>query len=133
MLNKLFGKKKDKAASETKNKINVEWIPLTSVGQLKEVTVASKEGYAGIFKHSTRCSISRSVAKRFEQNYPADLTNLKMYYLDLLNYREISNEITAQFQVMHQSPQFILIKNGKAILNASHYDIAQIDLPNIIK
>ena len=51
-----------------------------------------------------------------------------MYYLDLLNYRDISNEIGYEFQVMHQSPQFLLIHNKVAVLHASHYDITQINL-----
>jgi bacillithiol system protein YtxJ len=53
---------------------------------------------------------------------------LKVYYLDLLNYRDISNEIGVMFQVMHQSPQLIIVKNGVAVYNASHSDITEIQL-----
>jgi bacillithiol system protein YtxJ len=56
------------------------------------------------------------------------MSRLKLYYLDLLNYRDISDEIGAQFQVMHQSPQLLIIKNEIAVAHASHYDIMSIDL-----
>jgi bacillithiol system protein YtxJ len=48
------------------------------------------------------------------------------YFLDLLEYRPISNEIASRFQVVHQSPQLILIKDGNAIYDVSHSDI-QVD------
>jgi bacillithiol system protein YtxJ len=50
------------------------------------------------------------------------------YYLDLLEFRPISNEIAGRFGVMHQSPQIILIKNGNAVYTASHSDIQVVDL-----
>ncbi|TNF08335.1 MAG: DUF2847 family protein, partial [Bacillota bacterium] len=46
-----------------------------------------------------------------------------LYFLDLLNHRDVSNEIANRFQVVHQSPQLILIKNGVAVYNASHSEI----------
>ena len=49
-----------------------------------------------------------------------DLKNLKVYYLDLLNHREISSEIAAKFQVFHESPQFIVIRNGVVVHHSSH-------------
>jgi bacillithiol system protein YtxJ len=50
------------------------------------------------------------------------------YFLDLLNHRDISNEIASKFEVVHQSPQLLLIKNGKSIYNTSHENIDAIVL-----
>jgi len=85
-----------------------------------------------VFKHSTRCSISRGVVKQFENSFDEDLSTLKIYYLDLLSFREISNEVGYQFQVLHQSPQLLVIKNEVAVTHASHYDIMSIDLKQYI-
>ena len=81
-----------------------------------------------IFKHSTRCSISRYVLSDFIAHYTFSSDELESHYLDLLNYREISNQIADQLEVAHQSPQILLIKNGKAVVYASHEGITELQL-----
>ena len=81
-----------------------------------------------IFKHSTRCSISRYVLSDFIAHYTFSSDELESHYLDLLNYREISNQIADQLEVTHQSPQILLIKNGKAVVHASHECITDLQL-----
>jgi bacillithiol system protein YtxJ len=81
-----------------------------------------------IFKHSTRCSISRYVLSDFIAHYTFSSDELESHYLDLLNYREISNQIANQLEVIHQSPQILLIKNGKAVVYASHEGITELQL-----
>lgn len=114
----MFFKKKE----HTKN---VEWIPLNSSQQLDDIIAESSSHPVLIFKHSTRCSISSTALNRFEQSWISDDNNsIAPYYLDLLNHRDISNSIERVFGVMHQSPQAIVIRNGKAIHNSSHFDIS---------
>ena len=81
-----------------------------------------------IFKHSTRCSISRYVLSDFIAHFTFSNDELEAHYLDLLSYREISNQIAEQLEVIHQSPQILLIKNGKAVVYASHEGINKIQL-----
>lgn len=121
----LFGNSGEEHQS---SKIN--WIPLTDLDQLNEISVASNEKPMVIFKHSTRCSISRMALKQFENEYDLTDDEVTIYFLDLLSFRDISNAITTRFQVQHQSPQLILIKNEKAIYNASHSDIDAQTLKN---
>lgn len=111
-------------SSENQNKSNgtVNWIPLTDLSQLDEIVTLSNEKPVVIFKHSTRCSVSRFALKQFESEY--DLTDrVDAYFLDLLEYRVISNEIASRFGVYHQSPQLLLIKEGKSVYDVSHSDI----------
>lgn len=118
LFNSLFGSSEEKNESVSK----VNWIPLQLMGQLDELTALSNEKPVFIFKHSTRCSISRFALKQFENEF--DLHDaVDAYFLDLITYREISNEIASRFGVQHQSPQLILIKGGKAIYDVSHSDI----------
>ena len=132
MFKSLFGKKdNNQPKKEIEKTSNINWIPLTSVEQIADVKEASKSGNAAVFKHSTRCIISRTVLQNFEGDYPSDV-DLKLYFIDLLNYREVSNAIAEEFGVIHQSPQFILIKNEKAVLNASHHGINEINLKESI-
>ena len=85
-----------------------------------------------IFKHSTRCSISRYVLADFTAHFTYSSNELVVHYLDLLNYRELSNEIAYRFDIVHQSPQILVIKNGKAVADASHEGISELRLSNYI-
>ena len=117
LFKSLFG---DSNEETTNSKL--DWKPLTDIGQLDEIVDLSNEKPVAVFKHSTRCSISRLALKQFENEFNLQ-DKIDIYFLDLLSYREISNEIANRFNVMHQSPQILLIKNGKAIYNDSHSDI----------
>lgn len=123
LFNSLFGSSEEK--KETTGKIN--WIPLQFVGQLDEIAAISSQKPAVIFKHSTRCSISRFALKQFEKEFTLE-DSVDAYFLDLLEYRDISNEIASRFGVYHQSPQLLLIKNGQSIYDASHDAIDAGDL-----
>lgn len=111
--------------SLTPKKDTMNWITLDNVAQLDEIVEKSNEKPQLIFKHSTRCSVS-TFAKRILTSEYTDAVDEKMdiYYLDLIAFRDVSNAIEDKFSVMHQSPQVILIKNGKAVYNASHSDIS---------
>jgi bacillithiol system protein YtxJ len=113
-LTNLFG-------SSEKDKVSkVRWSILVDLGQLNEIIELSNQKLVLIFKHSTRCSISRFALKNFENEYDFSEEKLQPYLLDLMEYRAISNEITNRFDVMHQSPQILLIKEGKCVYDDSH-------------
>ena len=121
---KLFRRfNRENARTEPKKKQQLSWIPLTSLDQLLQIKEQSKTIPVIIFKHSTRCVISRMVLREFESSFAEHQLSVSLYILDLLTYREISNKIVSEFQVFHQSPQLIIIKNGEAIYHASHNDI----------
>jgi bacillithiol system protein YtxJ len=126
LFKNLFG-----SEDEQKNTSNVTWNQLTDLGELNEIITISEEKPVVIFKHSTRCSISRMALKQFENQYDAQ-ENVVPYFLDLLKHRDISNEIAIQFNVQHQSPQILVIKDGKSVYNASHSDIDADDLKRFL-
>lgn len=115
-LNNIFG------GNSEPEKSNVDWIALTSLVQLNEITALSNQAPVLIFKHSTRCGISRMVLKRFESKYNLE-DKVTPYFLDLLAYRDISDAIAEKFKVLHQSPQLLVIKDGKSVYDVSHGDI----------
>ena len=117
-LNSIFGNS-DNSESQ---KSNVNWIPLTNLAQLNDIENMSSVKPIVIFKHSTRCSISRFALKQFEREYDLDET-VDAFFLDLIEHRDVSNEIASKFGVYHESPQLILIKNGKAVYDVSHSEI----------
>lgn len=126
LFKNLFG-----SDDEQKNTSGMAWNQLTDLGELNEIITISEEKPVVIFKHSTRCSISRMALKQFENQYDAQ-ENIVPYFLDLLKHRDISNEIETQFNVQHQSPQILVIKDGKSVYNASHSDIDADDLKRFL-
>ena len=115
VFNGLFGSKEPKEPTP-----KIPWKPLTEVSQLDTIAEDSKTNPVAIYKHSTTCGISRMVLRQIESTYDIAPNQLDIYYLDLKAYREVSNEVAARFQVIHQSPQMIVIKNGTAVYNDSH-------------
>ncbi len=110
---------------------NWYWNYLEDVAELDEIEKTSYQMPVLIFKHSTRCMISRMALKQFENDF--DLNNfIKPYLLDLLQHRDVSNAIAARFGIFHQSPQIILIKDGKAIFDTSHEQINAHDLKSLV-
>ena len=122
LFGSLFG------SNETKEKKELPWIPLTSKEQLVTIRERSKERPQIIFKHSTTCGISRMAIGMFSGSYPFDENSADLYYLDLHSYREVSNEVGIAFQVLHQSPQLLVIKNEDTVFHTSHGAITEVNL-----
>ncbi|TXH24011.1 MAG: bacillithiol system redox-active protein YtxJ [Cyclobacteriaceae bacterium] len=102
----------------------MNWNYLEHPEQLNDIVTESADNTILIFKHSTRCNISRATLDRLERNWKdAEVPNVKPYFLDLLSHRNISNAIAEQFHVEHESPQVLIIRNGKSVYDNSHYGI----------
>ncbi len=107
----------------------MNWIPLKDESQLEDIKTTSAQQPVVIFKHSTRCAISSMVKSRLErQDAPKDIP---FYYLDLISYRAISNHIADTFAVEHESPQVLLIRNGKCVYDESHNGISMDEIVKV--
>lgn len=120
-FDKMFKSERDIAKREI---VNVPWEELTEIDTLDEIIEISKEKPVVILKHSTSCGISRMVLRQFEKEYDLEEGNAKLYFLDLLKHRDISNRIASKFNVPHESPQMIIVKNGKVVYDASHSEVS---------
>jgi bacillithiol system protein YtxJ len=93
----------------------MKWEILSTEQQFLDLL--DNESLFAIFKHSTRCSISSMAKNRVERDWDLDFP---IYYLDLIQYRSISNLIAAKSGIEHQSPQLIVFQNGLPVYDASH-------------
>jgi bacillithiol system protein YtxJ len=111
----------------------MEWNKLSEIEQLEEINKASFDTPVMIFKHSTRCSISSSALNRVERNWNNEQDDIKVkpYFLDLIAYRNVSNEIARKWNIEHQSPQILIIKNGTCIYTETHMGINYEEIINI--
>ena len=100
------------------------WISLESQSQLDQLIEESNDKKVVIFKHSTSCGISGMVKRSFDSAMESSSDDdISFYYLDLLKHRDISNKIASQLDVIHESPQLIVLKDGNVIHDSSHYSI----------
>lgn len=101
----------------------MNWLPLESISQVDEIANQSGQPDSAavlIFKHSTICSISSMALSRLERKWHLTEDKITAYFLDLRKFRDVSNYLEGKFQVKHESPQVLLIKNGECVFNTSH-------------
>ena len=105
----------------------IDWLSFEKEQQLDDIIQLSHNvnvDAVAIFKHSTRCSISSMAKNRLERNWNPTNKNIPFYYLDLLAFRQLSNEVANRFDLMHESPQLLLIQKGELKAHASHSAIS---------
>ncbi|MBL7901410.1 MAG: bacillithiol system redox-active protein YtxJ [Bacteroidia bacterium] len=102
----------------------MNWKRLTGTEQLNQLEEESRVKRVLIFKHSTRCSISDAALGRLQRHWKEENEEqITCYYLDLLKFRELSNHVAEKYGVPHQSPQALLIRDGKCVFSQTHFDI----------
>ena len=117
-FNKIFGSSAEEKSSQK------FWNYIESEEDLKRAIATSAEKKVAIFKHSTKCFISKTVLKNFEKEVENSDKNVDYYFLDLLAHRDLSNKIADDLGVTHQSPQLIVLENGVVVNHASHQSIS---------
>ena len=111
--------------------MSLHWIPLTSEAEVADIITRSSARPQVIFKHSTRCSISVMVKNRLDNS--TDIPEADFHYLDLLNFRSVSNFVAEKFQVHHESPQVLIIRGGECIFDESHNAITIDEIAEILQ
>jgi bacillithiol system protein YtxJ len=110
----------------------MNWKQLNTLNQLEEIVAQSATSPVVIFKHSTSCSISKMALGRLERSWNNDEVASEAYFLDLIANRDISNSIAQKFNVMHESPQLIVVHKGTAVYDESHMGISYSDLKSFL-
>lgn len=101
---------------------------LTAEEQLNAIIEDSYQRPQLIFKDSTSCGISAHAKEKLAEGTDRLIELATCYYLDLLQYRSISNRVAQLLEVTHQSPQVIVLKDGRAVYHVSHHAIQPADL-----
>ena len=99
------------------------WKKITTEEDVIAIIDASEMKPQIIFKDSTTCGISAFAKERLENGNDLLIETADFNYLDLLTYRSVSNYIAKELNVIHQSPQIIVLKDKKVIYKDSHHSI----------
>jgi len=110
--------------------MNKSWKTLNEIAQLEQIQQESNHKKQVIFKHSTTCGISNYAYEKLETNWSFSEEEFDFYYLDLLQFRSISNAVASKWKINHQSPQIIVIDKEKVSYTTSHHKISAGDLKN---
>ena len=92
-------------------------VKTTSVDSLAEMLSQSAQQPVVIFKHSTTCPISAAAYDEMEQ-FDGDVA-----LVEVQSARELSRQIERQTGIPHESPQVLVLANGKVVWNASHWKV----------
>jgi bacillithiol system protein YtxJ len=109
----------------------MNWIEISDLETCRHVLQKNESGeipLLGIFKHSTRCSISHAAKARMERDWKKNFPETPVYYIDLLANRSVSQFISEYSGIRHESPQLIVFKEGKPLGSWSHSEIRPSDL-----
>lgn len=103
-----------------------QWREITTHEEWRDVLEKSCERPVLLFKHSTRCPISANAWKEF-QSYLSGTPdeNTEYVVVKVIESRDVSNAVANDLNVVHQSPQVLLIRNKKAVWDTSHSNITQ--------
>jgi bacillithiol system protein YtxJ len=100
--------------------------------ELEQLLERSKTDPVFIFKHSTQCSISDHVYQDFN-DFVASSPELQSAVILVVENRKLSNAIAARFSIRHESPQALLIKDGRVVWHASHWSITPESLGDALR
>ena len=102
----------------------MNWNILETKEEVDQIAISSTQNCALIYKHSVRCSLSSLVLDRLTRSWKSEeMTGVDIYFLDIINHRNVSNYIAEKFDIIHQSPQVLIIRNGDCVYDNSHYGV----------
>lgn len=91
--------------------------PVTNRDVLEELVARSQTEPVIVFKHSTSCSVSASAYRELEG------LGSQVNLIEIQSTPSISEEIEKRTGLRHESPQVIVLRRGKAVWDASHWQI----------
>ena len=107
--------------------MSANFIEINTTEKIDELFQNSNENPVIIFKHSTTCPISSGVYQMVSQ------VDADIYIVVVQRARNVSNYIAEKTGVRHESPQAFVIKDGKPVYHASHYDVDLNEVENYLK
>ena len=93
---------------------------------LENLITDSKQKPVIVFKHSNACSISSRAYREMEKLEGVNI-------LEVQSAREVSRELANRTGIRHETPQVIILRDGKAVWNASHFDVKAADVMKAVE
>jgi len=77
------------------------------------------------FKHSHTCGVSAEALDELRSHIDGQVSSSLAQYamVTVQTHRELSNAITERLGVRHETPQVILVRDGRVLWSASHFRV----------
>lgn len=99
------------------------WNTISDPSETQTLVEKSKNRPQLIYKHSNQCSVS-FIAKEGLDSSTEELNQIAdLYIIDVIRQRNISNAIATLLKIRHESPQALLLTDGKVVWKGSHWDV----------
>jgi len=109
-----------------------ELMPLSDLAALEAAIAESTERPVLLFKHSRTCGISCEAFDELREHLSSALRPVAYKLITVQSHRRISDEVTARLGIRHETPQAILVKDGRPVWSASHFSITADTLHRIV-
>ncbi len=99
---------------------------LTPMGSLEELEAAIEESRTRpvlLFKHSDTCGISAMAFDEMRSHLAERPFPVCYGLVTVQTNRDVSNAIVSRLSVRHETPQVILVRDGEAVWQASHFHV----------
>jgi bacillithiol system protein YtxJ len=106
---------------------------IETLEELDQAIDESRERPVLLFKHSLTCPISTRAFRELQSYLDNPDPRISYKLITVQTARSVSDEAAARLRIEHESPQAILVRNGRELWNASHYKITAESLDQAIK
>ena len=106
--------------------------PIVDIAALDDAIAESANRPVLLFKHSRTCGISCEAFDELQLHLSASPRPVAYKLITVQSHRRVSDEASARLGVRHETPQAILLKEGRVVWNASHFRITADELHRIV-
>ena len=106
-----------------------QWHTIDKYEDLDQVLKDSHQSDQVILKHSNTCGISVMVKNRIEKEGQDSEDFTDIHIINVLSSRQLSNQLSELLSVRHESPQILLISEGRCTFHTSHFDVSLKNIP----
>jgi bacillithiol system protein YtxJ len=109
-----------------------ELTPLLDIAALEAAIAESSERPVLLFKHSRNCGISYEAFDELQEHLSSRHRSIGYKLITVQSHRGVSEEASVRLGIRHETPQVILLKNGRPVWNASHFRITANELHRVV-
>ncbi len=107
-------------------------VPLSDLAELEAAIAESCERPVLLFKHSRTCGISCEALDELQTHVDRTASTAAYKLITVQSHRGLSDAAATRFGIRHETPQAILLRDGRPVWNASHFRITASNLDKIV-
>ena len=97
--------------------------PIHGLDELDHAIGESRHRPLLLFKHSYSCGVSAEALDELLAHLTVNRGNARYAMVTVQTHREVSNAIAARLGVRHETPQALLVQDGRVVWSASHFRV----------